>query len=293
MPVRLTSRPLKAVALAALFLGVTGLPIGVEQRSVNSAPAASHISAVYKLRFAGLTLGKFNLAATLTDGNYSLQGSSRITFLTGILFELSGGTTSSGIVAASGPRPAAFSFNFKTKKAKGHLVMKFSRGGVSQVASQPPLRSVPNAIPVEDAHVRDVLDPLTALFMTGRATAPGRHASVCDRRLPVYDGLYRFDLQLSHKKTVRVVKKGKSGYRGPAVICKVKFIPVAGHMPHASQIAFMSQTEEIEAWLIPLPGEDIYVPYHVSIPTPYGTAQMTSTAFHLETADQRKYALVQ
>ena len=283
----------KTLVRRALFGAVACLGLNATTLPALSEPSVAKISAVYKLRFAGMKLGNFNLAAKVVDGQYKLRGSSKITFLTGILFELTGATASSGRLAAADPRPAAFSFNFKTKKSNGRLVMQFRDGGVSQVASQPPLRSSNRVVPVTDKHVKGVLDPLTALFMTAKAAKPGHHASVCDRRLPVYDGLYRFDLQLSHKKTVRVVKKRKSGYGGPAVICKVKFIPVAGHKPHASQIAFMSRTDDIEIWLMPLPEDDHYVPYHISLPTPYGTAQMTSTALQVVTASRKKFALVQ
>jgi hypothetical protein len=280
--------------LLALALGTAALAATVPATLVAAQPAASKMSAVYKLRFAGIKIGNFSIASHVAGGRYMLQGKGRITLLTSLIFEITGGVASSGSLNADGATPAAFSFNFRTgKKATGHLVMKFNNGVVSQVASQPPLKRHPKAIPVTEKHVTGVLDPLTALFFATETKGPGRPDSVCDRRIPVYDGLYRFDLQLSHKKTVRVLKKGKSGYAGPAVICRVKYIPVAGHSPYASATAYMAENEDIEVWLIPLPQDHMYAPYHISLPTPYGTAQATSTAFHVETANQKTIALVQ
>ena len=40
----------------------------------------------------------------------------------------------------------------------------------------------------------------------------------------------------------------------------------------------MSASNDIEVWLIKVPQNGMYVPYHVTIPTPYGTATATSTA---------------
>lgn len=293
MQSRFAALSARATLLLGTVFGASVLLASTPAAPVRALPTTSKISAVYKVRFAGMPLGNFRIASNVSGDQYSLSGQAKLTFLTGMIFELKGGSASSGTVSEAGPNPAAFSFSFKTKKGQGNLVMKFSGGAVSHVASQPPLKPSPKAVPVTAKHVTGVLDPLTALFFAAKATRPGQHSSVCDRRLPVYDGLYRFDLQLSHKQTVRVVKKkNKGGYAGPAVICRVKYIPVAGHRPHASNTVYMQQTDDIEVWLIPVPDGRTYVPYHVSIPTPYGTAQATSTAFQIETANQKKIALV-
>lgn len=292
MPLRLASPIARTALLSSCLFGVAGLLGSSPAPAAKPQVAPAKISAVYKLRFAGLSLGDFTIWSNIRGQRYSLQGQGDLKFLAGFVFELKGGTASSGLLAASGPSPNAFSFRFKTKKKQGRLVMKFNGGAVSEVASQPPMKLSTKAVPVTSKHVKDVLDPLTALFYSGRAKSPGQHESVCKRRVPVYDGLYRFDLQLSHKKTVRVIRKGKSGYSGPAVICRVKFIPVAGHKPSASNTVFMSQTNDIEVWLIPTPGGRMYVPYHVSVPTPYGTAQATSKSISIEMAGQKRVALV-
>ena len=50
---------------------------------------------------------------------------------------------------------------------------------------------------------------------------------------------------------------------GPAVICAVKFIPIAGYQPDNPGIRLMSQTNEIEVWLIPVRNTKMYVPYRI------------------------------
>lgn len=261
--------------------------------SAQAAGLPAKLAAIYQLRFAGITLGDFKVWSSIGKDGYSVQGDGKITFLTGLIFEVEGNSRSTGTVSGSRPVPDNFSFSFKTRKKKGYLAMTFSNGAVEKVASQPPLRTHPKAVPVTPKHVRGALDPMTALFLAAHASKPGDHASVCNRVLPVYDGKYRFDLKLIHKRTVRVVKKGKNGYAGPAVICQVKFIPVAGHRPHASNVAFMRNTDGIEVWLMPIPQGNMYVPYHISVPTPYGTAQATARSFNVETAARQHFALVQ
>lgn len=273
---------------AALGLAILPAGTGVSEAGQNY----SKLSAAYKVRFAGLPLGTFEIWTNLSKSSYSMLGRGDFTFLLSVLFELKGTTQSSGMITASGLNPSAFSFNFKTKKQKGWLDMKFAGGKVTKVASEPVLKVTENSIPVTDKDVTGVLDPLSALFMTSRSRSDEVDGSVCQQRIPVYDGKYRFDLLLSHKQTVRVVREGNTGYEGPAVVCRVKYVPVAGHRPGNSTVEFMAQTDDIEIWLIPLHHERMYAPYHLVMPTPYGEATATSSALHMELEGQQKASLI-
>lgn len=253
----------------------------------------SKLSGVYTIHFAGLRLGTFKVWSNVEGGGYSMRGKGEIKFVTSLLFELEGGTTSTGAVTENGPRPGSFAFDFKTRKKRGRLAMQFKGGKVKEVTSKPPLKESAKDVPLTNKHVDGVLDPLSAMFFTARSDdGDGLDASVCDRSLPIFDGKQRFDLRLSHKRTVQVRPKGRSGYDGPAIVCKVKYVPIAGYNPGHSGIEFLSDTDDIEVWLIPVPGNGMYVPYHMSVPTPYGTATATATAFNLELAGQKRIALV-
>ena len=52
------------------------------------------------------------------------------------------------------------------------------------------------------------------------------------------------------------------------------------------------KTRDIEVWFVPVPGTKFYVPYHVTMPTPYGQASATSTVFDVETNGRKKIAVV-
>jgi len=170
--------------------------------------------------------------------------------------------------------------------------MMFNGNAVSQVTAQPPFVENPRDIPVTSAHVKGVLDPLSALFFTAKTNKRNADGSICPGRIPVFDGKQRFDLVLSHKKTVQVKKRGKGGYRGPAVICRIKYIPIAGYKPDNSGIKFMMETDKLEVWLIPVPKKEMYVPYHIVIPTPFGTASATSIGLQVEIPGEEKIAVI-
>ena len=283
---------LKSPVIAALFaLTVLALPLPAA-KPVSAASSHAKLAAVYTIRFAGIKLGKFKVWSNMNSESYSMRGKGELKFITGLLFEIKGGTTSTGTVTRNGPKPASFAFDFKTKKNRGELAMMFEGDAVTHVMARPPFVENPKDIPVTAAHVKNVLDPLSAIFFTARTDKLNADGSVCPGRIPVFDGKQRFDLQLSHKRTVKVKTRGKGGYRGPAVVCRIKYVPIAGYKPGSSGIEFMSETDDIEVWLIKVPGYGRYVPYYVKIPTPYGTASATSTALHIELPGQPKIAIV-
>lgn len=287
-----TASRMKA-AFAGLSLAVTGMGISLAApEPLHAAPDHSRLAAVYEIRFAGLKLGKFEVWSNVNEKSYSLRGKGHLKFITGLIFEISGGTTSRGAVTENGPRPVSFAFDFDTGKHKGELAMKFDGDSVSHVLAKPPFVDNPKDIPVTAAHVKGVLDPLSAMFFTAKASNPNPDGSVCPRRIPVFDGKQRFDLVLSHKRTVQVKKRKKSGYGGPAIVCRIKYVPIAGYKPDNSGVKYMAEQDDIEVWLIPVPDRDMYVPYHVVLPTPIGKASATTSAFQIETPNRQKITLV-
>lgn len=263
--------------------------------SLLAAPQHARLSASYEIRFAGLKLGKFDVWSNVGDTSYSLRGKGQLKFITGLIFEISGGTTSQGAVTPKGPQPTAFAFDFDTGKHKGELAMNFEGNKVSHVVARPPFVDNPKDIPVTAAHVRGVLDPMTALFFSASANQLNQDGSVCPARIPVFDGKQRFDLVLSHKRTVQVKKKKrkKGGYGGMAVVCRIKYVPIAGYKPDNKGVTFMAKTDDIEVWLIKVPQKAMYVPYHVVMPTPIGTASATSTAFQVDIPGLEKITVIQ
>ena len=124
-----------------------------------------------------------------------------------------------------------------------------------------------------------MLDPMTAAFLYARSGNPNGDPKVCDQTVPVFDGEARFNLILKPKRTVKLQKNASTGYSGFAAVCRVKFIPIAGYRPDNPGIKLMSETNEIEVWLVSLPGTEMYVPYRIVLPTLVGYGYATSTSF--------------
>jgi hypothetical protein len=42
-------------------------------------------------------------------------------------------------------------------------------------------------------------------------------------------------------------------------------------------VQFMKKTDEIEVWIVPVPGTDHYIPYKILVPTGWGSGSVTLT----------------
>jgi hypothetical protein len=270
---------LSLFAVAALACGLGGnLPLG-PAHAESSSSSASRITAVYRVEIGGFNLGNFHLTTTFRGDDYQMRGEARFTVLQGLLYEWRGLTSGTGRVTSTGPEPSTYAFSYSdSAKAAERLRMTFEEGDVTDVSIVPRKRVSSRVVPVTKEQLEGVLDPMSSAFLTAQSNNPNGDLNVCNHTLPIFDGRQRYDLVVSPKRSVRVKRTTPQGYAGPAVICRVKFIPIAGYHPDNPAVQMMAKSNEIEAWLMPVRGTNMYVPYRIVLPTPagYGSAMVTS-----------------
>jgi hypothetical protein len=201
-----------------------------------------------------------------------MQGEGRFSLLVGGLYSASGTTTSTGKLTKAGPESSSFTLSYEGGGKKERRRMSFAGGRVGKISIIPPKKQGRRRVPVTKEQLEDVLDPLSAVFLHTRSNGP-----VCDRTQPVFDGRLRFNIDLTPKRAESLPKKTPAGLSGPVAVCQVKFLPIGGHRPDNPGIKFMTQTDEIEVWLVSLPDTALYVPYLIVGPTPLGRASATLT----------------
>jgi len=279
----------RRLALLTLAFGVT-LLTGQSSQSEPADGRPTKIKANYGINFNGINIGDFKLTATLAPSEYAVNATAQISVLAGMLFEWNGITASSGRVISRGPLPYSYSFGYKTSEKSENIDIKFSNNVVREIAVTPPQRPSAARIPITRKHMQNVVDPLSALVMLTNVGANKTGPEVCAKRLPIFDGKARYDLQLSYKGT-KAINANNGGYKGPAYVCKVKFIPIAGHKLGDEESVYAAQNESMEVWMMPVAKAGIYVPYYIYVPTPVGTATLTSSGLEVD-ADSRR-ALIQ
>jgi uncharacterized protein DUF3108 len=270
---------LSLAAVAGLTCGLGGNLPADTAYAENGVSTANRIIAVYRVDIGNFNLGEFKLTTTFRGEDYEMRGEGRFKVLEGLIYEWRGVTASYGRVTSTGPEPTMYAFNYAdSAKAGERLRMTFGGRAVTDVSIIPKNRPLPRTIPVTKEQLEGVLDPMSGAFLSAQSNNPNGDLAVCDKTLPVFDGRQRYDLVVSPKRMVTVKRTTPTGYGGPAVICGVKFIPIAGYQPDNPAIRLMQQSNEIEVWLIPVRASTMYVPYRIVLPTPvgYGSAIVTS-----------------
>lgn len=278
---------LSLAAVAVLSCGLGGAPSGDSAFAESSLGSANRITAVYRVDLAGFNLGDFRLTTQFRGTDYEMRGEGRFSVLSGLVFDWRGTTASKGRFNGTGPEPAMYSLNFQGGDKSQQLRMTFDGGAVTQISRVPKKRPNPHVIPITKEQLEGVLDPMTAAFLYARSDNPNGDPKVCDQTIPVFDGEARFNLILKPKRTVKLQKNSSTGYSGFAAVCRVKFIPISGYRPDNPGIKLMTETNEIEVWLVSLPGTGMYVPHRIVLPTLIGFGYATSTSFQIQRGAKR------
>jgi Protein of unknown function (DUF3108) len=255
----------------------------------DSATSTHRIIANYRVDFGGFNLGNFRLTTLLRGSEYETRGEGKFSVMGGLLYAWHGSTSSKGKVTDGAPEPATYVFDYDGGDGSQRLHVTFDNGDVTQVSMEPPNKPSPHVVPVTKEQLQGVFDPVTAMFLYARSENPNGDLKVCDHTVPVFDGEQRFDLVLKPKRTVRLQKNASTAYSGFAAVCRVKFNPISGYRADDPDIRFISQSNEIEVWLVSLPKTGMYVPYKIVLPTGGGYASATSSFLNIQTQSTARF----
>lgn len=275
-------------AAGAVRAVAAGLCVALSAAGPAAAEAwPSRVAATYDVEFNGIGIGSFDFQSETEGANYRLTGNGKLSLLFGA-FKWSGNTQANGAFGSDGPaaRPRAFSFAFQSNKKAGSTKLSYTGDTVTAVMHEPPKEPKDGTVPVLPAHLKGVLDPMSAIL----AVSKGTTGNPCSRRIPVYDGKERFDLMLSPKGVVQLTEARPSGQPGTGYVCRVKYVPISGHKVDQEK-KYISSTEGIEIVLRPIPSANIFVPYKVTVPTIAGPATITARKVDITTAQQQQIAL--
>lgn len=243
-----------------------------------AAPALAdgRLEAKYVLTVGGVELGRASVVAVASDAAYEISGSGRITGVLRAVTAGKGRAAARGTLDGTKMVPQVYALNAEAgdKPETARLVM--AGGGLKDMDVEPPLKPLPDRVPVTDAVLRNIIDPMSGAFVYVPGTADLLSQAACDRSIPVFDGRQRYDVAL---KFQRIEQVKAEGYAGPAVVCTVRYTPVAGHRPTRSTVKYMAENKNMSVWLVPLPGTRLLAPFKVSVATMIGTAIFSATSF--------------
>jgi hypothetical protein len=241
------------------------------------AQAQGKLEAQYMVTLAGLPVGKGRWTIEIADDRFTATASGATAGILRVFASGEGSSSAHGAMVGGLPVFTTFSATVTADKTTEEFRMTVEGGNVKDLLVVPPLPPNSERVPLTEAHRRGVNDPMTAslIRVPGNANLMGPEA--CQRTLSVFDGRMRYDLQLAYKRVDQI--SADKGYSGPAVVCAVTFVPIAGHNPNRAAVKYLVNLREMELWLAPIAGTRVVVPFRVSVPTPIGLGIMQATEF--------------
>ncbi len=243
--------------------------------SAERADAPQRFVVRYGLSFLGVGVGRADMTADLTSERYAIVLDGGVSGLAGWFFQGTGSARSSGRLTPAGTVPAAFRIDstYGTTPVRAHVA--FEGGTVRTVELQPEPMPKPDRVPVTAADKRGVTDPvgMLAIPMSPGPLTP----TLCERRIPVFDGASRADIVLSRGAVVQVTS---GPYVGPALDCRIRWVPVSGHRAGGSSVRRMAENDDMRVRLAPVPGGFLLLPLSIAVGTGWGTARIEATSWN-------------
>jgi Protein of unknown function (DUF3108) len=268
-----STRPYRHAAL----LGAATLVAALAGVFADAAHAQGKLDARYTVTLGGLPVGRGSWVIDIADDHFTATASGSTAGLIQVFTSGQGQSAARGTVAGEKLIPSTYVSSIATDRKHDEVRMVISSGTVKEYVAEPPNVPSSERVPVTEAHRRGVADPMTASLMRVPGNGSTFGPQACPRNVAVFDGRMRYDLQLAFKRLESV--RAERGYQGTVVVCSVVFAPIAGHIPNRAAIKYLTARRDIEAWLAPIAGTRVMVPYRVSIPTPIGVGVLQATQF--------------
>ncbi|MEZ5871166.1 MAG: DUF3108 domain-containing protein [Nitratireductor sp.] len=222
---------------------------------------------VLSVRFSGIPVGTANFNIQLNGQHYEVNANGKTAGIVDMFAPGSGEAKSEGAVKPDTILTSTNQVVFSGKDEKATLDMTFVDGAVEKVAlktNKPKDKSGPKWVPVKPEDLKAVIDPASTLVIPVPIGEANDGRKVCNRTLNIYDGDARYNMALTYKRTQPVKT---DGYRGYAYVCKLKYIPIAGHKTGQKNIKYMAANEGMELWLAPIAKRPVFTVIRVEVPT--------------------------
>jgi hypothetical protein len=254
-------------AMLAALLGDAG----------SRAHAQGRLDGHYNVTLGGVAFGKGTWLVDVRDDQFTSAVSGATSGVLRLFTRGQGSSAVRGTVHAGQLSATSYASSIATDKKYDDVRMVMSAGAVKEYAAEPPTIQIPERVPITEAHRRGIADPLTASLMKVPGNGDTFVPEACPRKVAIFDGRMRYDLQFAFKRLDKV--KSEKGYQGAVVVCALYFAPVAGHVPDRPVIKYLTDMRDAEVWLAPIAGTRLMVPYRFSVPTPLGTGIVQATQF--------------
>jgi Protein of unknown function (DUF3108) len=251
--------------------------LAIEAMTFAGAHAQGRVEAQYTASIAGIPIGTGTLNVAIGQDRFTAAASGRVSGLLRAVVVGDGSAAAHGTINAGRLVPERFSVHLRADQSTESVRIGFDAGVVKEIVAEPELPPSPDRVPVTAADRDGVTDPMTAALMPVDGSGDVLSPTACQRTLAIFDGRQRFDLALSFKRLDQV--EAEDGFRGSALVCAIIYRPISGHRPSRAAIQYLMEATDMEAWMVPITGTRVLVPFRIALPTPLGRALLEADQF--------------
>lgn len=249
--------------LAALAAGCMGFAAG---------PAdASNYRSEYVVSAFGLRLASTSFQSTIDGSGYTVNGSMRARGVARLFTTTKGTVTAQGSIGDGALASRSFDVRYTDGGKDKRTVISFAGGRVASSSNQPAVTKHDDWIDVPNAQLANVVDPIGAMLVPARSMR-----EVCSRTIRTFSGALRANLKMNYLRTIPFSARG---YKGDAVTCQARFVPIGGFNKSKREINSMRDNGRIEISFAPVGQTGLYAPVKARVVYEGTTVNVTATRF--------------
>jgi hypothetical protein len=241
-----------------------------------SAPALAQnldAKASYVVSLGGNHVATANFSLSEKASRYTLDLDASVTGVGQLVAAGSAKASATGRPNGSGLTSETFDLTTRTGRDMIKVAVAYGSGNVTAFVVDPPMINTIGRVALERRHLNGVSDMISAFVLRGK----GLDATLCNRKVQVFNGLERFDIAMRFGRTDTATSR-RTGYQGPVVVCTIDYTPVSGHFTSSEITSFLADNDKMMIWYAPLRDTGYFIPYRVLINTEMGDLSMVLTA---------------
>ena len=234
------------------------------------------LQADYSIYLTGIPVARGSMTVNLSEEGYVAAGSAKTSGFIRLISKGDGSARVRGELKSNRVVSSNFLGRYNSSRREQRVELSVVNGVATEISIRPPRpEKEKGRVPITEETQKDIVDPLTAVLAfvaKGDLLSP----ESCNRTLPIFDGRYRFNVVLAYARTEQ--SASAEGYRGPVLVCRARYVPIAGHRDRET-VKEMAANREMFVWLAPITGTRVLAPIKASVSSPIGTFVVEATRF--------------
>jgi len=239
---------------------------------ISAIAANLNASANYVVTLRGVNIATAAVSFKDNGENYSVNISGDVSGLASLVAAGTAKLNSYGNSSSAQLQSDRFELETVANEQSFRVQFQAINGNVTSTQIVPKLSQNENRVPVKNNHRHNINGPIASFFIKANKLSP----EICNRKLEVYTGVERYNIDLKFAKAQTATSKS-TGYQGPVMLCTMRYTPVSGHFTNSETTKYMKSNQRFLIWYAPLGQSGYMIPYRILVGTAFGDLSMVLT----------------